>query len=144
MNYSYLAGFIDADGSITVPHSKKVKGQYGLIVYIGNTNKIVMGYIAQFLKSKLKQREQHNNLGTLTTYYIALSGKKAASLLKKVYHHLIIKKRRAKYALILNYFIGLHCRGGIRKVPFEELEIREKLRQIICLHAYQDKGMFSV
>ena len=95
VNYSYIAGFIDADGSIGLrqngyPHLVVCNTDYAPL----NEMMKWTGEGRVIANSRVKQRANHKTLYSWDT-----SGISAQNVLRKVIPFLIIKKRRAVYGL---------------------------------------------
>jgi len=93
MNWSYIAGFFDGEGSLT-------HNGIGFRITVSQTNEEVLNEIRDFTGVgnviKLRKREAHWKDAWL--YYIA-SKKDVCTFLKKAVPHLVIKKRSAMTAI---------------------------------------------
>jgi hypothetical protein len=123
--YSYLAGFVDGEGSIS---STKVRGRTKLLLKIANTNLPVIKFISKNFNRKFSVRNSRKRtlLGKLPYYGFQISGRSAVDLIRRIYPFLIVKKKLATWAI--KYKVG---------IPYKRLDkktktLRERIHREIC------------
>lgn len=94
----YIAGFIDADGSIYFKKRGKYKPMP--IITISNTNLKVLEIIKELIGAGTINQARHLKRPNETPFYIyRLQNKQIIPLLDQVLDLLIVKKNKAKQAL---------------------------------------------
>lgn len=126
----YVAGLVDADGSIiiskTMPrYSRRLSPWYRLSVQVTNTHRPVLEMLEEeyggsvtnkpLTKGSFFTRKSHYNW--------SVGGKGAFEMLKRLQPHLIIKKEQAE--LGIKFWEERTVHMGIRPVPADELNLRE-------------------
>lgn len=98
MNYQYLAGIVDGEGTIGIT-SLKSKIRFSPFISISNTNKQLLNTILEFLKkegfnacisTKKPRKENHK-----TCYSLTIKDKYAIKLAKILKNELLIKAEQA-------------------------------------------------
>lgn len=102
---AYLAGFVDADGSISIKSTSKIKG-HTVSLSVHNCNEVaVQMFVDRFgggkLRSKLTGKAKYNS-NWRPCWEWTLTCKKAAKAIKALYPFLVVKKRQAELAMQLD------------------------------------------
>lgn len=132
-NKAYVAGFIDADGSIIFQRTKRKKGGYHFYprVWIYNSHKPVLKLIQSWYKGKLEMELQSPSKKMIKKLYrLRIKGKMLKQILIDIIPYLIIKKERAKICLeFLNHDkpVTRDIKGRIKPLSKEELKYRNSL-----------------
>lgn len=125
MDTSYLAGFIDGEGTIGIEKQKShTKFYYRLHLRIGNTNLDVLKEIQKQFGGDI--HFQGVTKGGKKFHAISWFNENAKIILEQIKDKLIIKKEIAEYAI--GYPVG---EGKGTKVPPMVQELREMLYNII-------------
>ena len=129
--YAYMAGFVDADGSICITSVSKHK-RYTAKIAVANCNYKVMEFFSNEFGGKIRTRV-HKAEGRekwRDCYEWSLTADKAILVISKLYDFLVIKKKQADLAIYLQEFRketrakGIHARWHS-----EEYEKRLKTMQ---------------
>lgn len=132
MNYDYIAGFFDAEGSIHI-FNNAGRSKY-LGVSITNTNKKVLEKIHSFIGLgyivKSKRNAESIKQDYKVCYKLRLSTRDAAKFLKSLLPYLIIKKRQAKLAIKFQSGILLNKKVQDR-ITVKEHNRRDDIKQNI-------------
>lgn len=114
IDVKYVAGFVDADGSISVHVQKRDNGRYGLYpkVNIGQLSfrDYVLRDIAEEYDVSIYRRESAD------MSLIDLTGRKAVTFLYLIKNHLVIKDELAEYVLSLPKEVSNEELKQIKKV----------------------------
>jgi hypothetical protein len=102
VSLEYIAGFLDADGSIWVRQDVRNKNGdkcYLLVVDFANTNKAVLESIQNELGSgsmysKTRHSDKHKD-----TYDLKIVGVEAVQVVEKLLPHIVLKRKQAEIAL---------------------------------------------
>lgn len=133
MDWSYVAGFLDGEGSISLARggSYRYKGvrrepTYRPAVSLSNTNREVLDAIATFVgigKVHVHREERGNKTG----FVYMLTGQRASKLLAGVLPHLIVKREQAEIALAF-----IERRAAQRTRPFtdEDYDFVRRMRTV--------------
>ncbi|RLA91572.1 MAG: hypothetical protein DRG20_00915 [Deltaproteobacteria bacterium] len=116
--HSYIAGFVDAEGSIYVANTDT----YKLFVTISNTYEPIIEKIASYYEESVYDRELKSKK---IIYKVSFINQKAKRILKDIEPFLIVKKREARYAL--QFPLG---RSG-KKLSDKILEKRKQIKNLI-------------
>jgi hypothetical protein len=112
MNWDYLAGFIDGEGSIIIKPPR-------VRLYISNTNKSVLEDIKKFVKCGMVYHVKRNNSNWKEQYgWIICYHKEVLNILKELRTRLIIKKELCEKAI--KYIENKRWQGDY--ISKEELE----------------------
>lgn len=106
--WAYLAGLIDADGSITIVNRTcKYKGiisqGYRIKIYVYNCNTKIISYLKNLLGGRFRSNninKTHSKWRNCLEY--SASDKKAVNIIASILPYLIIKKKQALIALQVN------------------------------------------
>lgn len=108
MNWDYLAGFVDGEGSITISRSSNSiteSERYQVRLSIGNTNKEVLENIREFLYqeglSVISLPRSRNDPRVLAKpcWTLRITGKRLEKVLPNLVERLIIKRKQAELAI---------------------------------------------
>lgn len=106
VNWSYLAGFIDGEGSICLSRggSYRYKGvarvpTYRPLLAVSNNNRDVLRQILEFVGFGTLHVHPSRSPNARTGYVAYFSGLRIKSVLKNLVPHLIVKKRQAEVAI---------------------------------------------
>lgn len=93
---SYLAGFFDGEGCVTIIKGKNHLGnvQYSLRVIVSNTNEYVLHLYKLSFGGRIQKRK-YKKPGWRDCYAWELSSTRAYDFLKCMYPYLILKKAQA-------------------------------------------------
>jgi len=122
----YIAGFLDADGSITVN-----RREYGsVVINFSNTNPSIIKYIAKLCGSKVyAQYRRKGNRRTL--WRVQINAKNAASLLKDILPFLKVKKKQAKLAIEFETTHNkVRCIKPTKEVIKKRIKIVSEIRKL--------------
>ncbi|MFC0268574.1 LAGLIDADG family homing endonuclease [Kushneria aurantia] len=130
---SYLAGILDADGSISISKMKAgaqrtTAPRYVLTINVVNTSRELMEWLVEAFSGryKVRRKAQGNHRATYDWWF---NNGKALPLLKTVEPYLLIKKERVLLAIeFLEGWVTIHGGRG-SKTPVEEVERREAFYQ---------------
>lgn len=115
--YAYMAGFVDADGSICIISVAKHK-RYTAKIAVANCNYKVMEIFSKEFGGKIRKRV-HKKEGRekwRDCYEWSLTQNKALAVIEKIYEYLIIKKKQADLVIKLQEIrketreMGIHWR----------------------------------
>jgi len=125
MNWSYIAGLFDGDGSISARETKTRNLSFGdLYVGLYSTNREVIEKIHAFIgigNFYVRKKGERNE------YRIIIhKQKEMLFFLKKIYPHLIVKKEKAKWAI--KWLETNLSRPGFGK-PTYDPKIKRKLKR---------------
>lgn len=95
--YAYMAGFVDADGSISISTVAKRK-RYIPKITVCNCDQRVVELFSNKFGGKVRKRTWKNK-NWRPNYEWTLTCKKASSVIEKLFPYLQIKKRQAKLVL---------------------------------------------
>ncbi|MDA2921681.1 LAGLIDADG family homing endonuclease [Patescibacteria group bacterium AH-259-L07] len=124
---SYLAGYIDADGSLGIYKSNH--GYYSVIVTASSTDLRVLNRL-KFLYKGSVRCVRHGKENWKDEYRWVIATKQSVKFLNDIYSYLILKKDRAK--VLLDFQSTM--KSGQYLTP-EIIKIREKLlRKIATLN----------
>lgn len=135
MDDSYVAGMVDADGSIIIskvrPHGHEVSPSYRLSVQVTNTHKSML----EMLKKKFGGSICNKPLtvGSFFTrkshYNWSVGSKKAVELLKKIQPYLIVKREQAELGIEFWAARSHMAIGGKHRLTNKEIALREGFYQ---------------
>jgi len=115
MAITYLAGFVDADGSIFINKYKsgvKKSASYVPVLSISNKNRKVLDWIKETFPYNWTEEQRHFKSDRHNdVWVIRLAGKKASDLLRRLTPHLIVKKEQAILARNLLSLKSMHKNG---------------------------------
>lgn len=130
---AYLAGLIDADGSITIDLQKvKTEMRYKIKVHIYNCNETIMDYLINILGGGIKQsnniNKKHKKWRNCFTYTV--QGERAIKLIYDILPFLIIKKRQALVAINANKIKNQFTVWEKRKNPNLKIKCYKELSNL--------------
>jgi intein/homing endonuclease len=100
--YAYLAGFLDADGSITIVN-RNIKGKptrYRVQICVYNCNILIINKLKHLFGGKIRSNNVNSSYSKWRNCFVySLSDSQAINVIKNIYPYLIIKKRQADIAL---------------------------------------------
>jgi DNA modification methylase len=125
----WLAGIIDAEGSVIVRREQPKGNDYGghaAQVSVGNTSRALLDEIVRIVgQGNVLERGGQN----APMLYWQASNKVALGILRRVYPFLIVKQRQARCAIALEE--GKRYPGGHARIAASEVERRERLWQAV-------------
>lgn len=125
----WLAGIIDAEGSIIVRRESPKGADYGAHaaqVSVGSTSRALLEEVARIVgRGSILERGGQN----APMHYWQASNKVALGILRRIYPFLIIKQRQARCAIALEG--GKRYQGGHERITAAEVERRERLWQAV-------------
>jgi intein/homing endonuclease len=103
LKYAYLAGFVDADGSISIKSQSKKRPYLGYITVYNCNKEVIEMFFEEFGggKSRYKKTGKNWNKNWRPCWEWQLTAQKAARAIEKIYPYLVIKKRQATLVLEL-------------------------------------------
>jgi hypothetical protein len=121
LEFAYLAGIIDGEGTISVCMVHRPDGVNALHKMLGvfNTNYTLIAWLKERFGGVVHSRTRSDKWKQ--EHQLKWSAEEASELLAKVLPYLVIKKEQAEI------FIQLHKTKGVTKVSAEVQELREKL-----------------
>ena len=124
VDWAYVAGFIDADGSVGIERRKRASGEVGYSVklYITNADRSTMDWLVSNLEGGVYLTNRHSPKHHQTMWRWVVRGKKAGPLLRELLPYLRLKKKRAELAL---RFVETITNGG--RLDPESKRLREYL-----------------
>jgi len=134
---SYLAGFVDGEGTIGVSKRKRIKWFcYDPYLSIANSDLPVLEYINKTIGFGSIRRSKSIRFGRKPVYSYWTSNKNAKTIIKALYPYLIVKKEQAKLLL------DMPKRGGTY-TPKTETNRREQQEIVYIklkkIHGYRRK-----
>ncbi len=112
--YAYMAGFVDADGSISIKTESRSRPYVPFItIYNCNYNAIEL-FHKEWGNGKKRYRKNKTHANWRPCYEFSLTKKRAAEVIKKLLPYLQIKKRQAVLVLRLSRLRAKYG-GGIRR-----------------------------
>lgn len=125
----WLAGIIDAEGSIIVRRESPKGEDYGAHaaqVSVGNTSRALLDEVVRIVgQGNVLERPGQN----APMWYWQASNKVALGILRRIYPFLIVKQRQARCAIALEE--GKSYPGGHARIQASEVERRERLWQAV-------------
>lgn len=130
MDLSYLAGFFDGEGSISI---SRIKGKLGrndifvVLISISNTNPEILSYICKEFGGNFHQTKHQIKDGykRKNIYKWSASSKIAENFLSKILPYLILKKEQANMALEFQKTLK---RKGNQRLSVDELDYRKMVK----------------
>lgn len=126
-DWAYLAGFVDADGSIAVSRWRDSRNQatrYIVRLSISNCDKYIMNWLVSKFYGCVSLSNRNAPKQHRTLWRWVLSGIKAKPVLTRILPHLRLKQKRGELAL---QFISTMSKSGrVRLTPDVILE-RERI-----------------
>ena len=125
MNYDYLAGFIDGEGSIALYKHKDSRVQKGYTLHpkflVSNTNEVIIKAIQKEIGGKIKSMSQHK--GCKIVQIVEFQDyKQIKSILEKLLPLLIIKQPQAR---LMIEFCENRIKSSGKKYTERDYEIAE-------------------
>lgn len=97
-SFSYIAGFLDAEGSIMIiPDKRKIAG-YGILITMPNTHKPVLESMQRLVGGRLYYKHSKS---VSPHYVLTFYGKYGIELINKIKDFLIIKKEQSEICLLM-------------------------------------------
>jgi len=130
ISLKYIAGFIDAEGSIGIWKRKRNGGRtidWTPYISVVNTDKDIMMKISEILGGIIREKK-HNRLGNKTIYSIAWTHKKARVVASKLYPYLEIKKGRAKIVMDFPACSGTFAPKNLKNKKAKQERLYNKMR----------------
>lgn len=128
LNWAYLAGFVDADGCISLTRNKK--NNSALSLSISNTNKEVLDWICILTKmgvvkkvhySPSQQCWERHRCRVQWVWKVKNNGMRY--ILPKIIPYLIVKKRQA---ILTNEFLAISSRGNY--IPINQ-KVKDRIKR---------------
>ena len=148
---AYIAGFLDADGSISIAGSITKKGHqhWALQLYFWNCNIDVLEKIRNWAGiGSIRERNRSNKWNISRS--LKFQGLSAVNLLKQVKPYLIVKKEQAKIAIEFSKtfsdknLIGSSWQGGrklTQKTIKKRILLKKKLQSLTLIANYLGKNI---
>lgn len=150
LDFKYFAGFVDADGSLTIHCNKTQDGMFRIYpkVHVGQVQRVVdnLKELADFYEVGVGFREANS------LHIVELTGNKARRFLEAIKGHLVIKDELAEYILRLPECVGAVELKAIKQVikslrkknqPTKQMPSRKWLAGYVdgdgCFYARCDK-----
>ena len=126
IDWAYIAGFIDADGSVAIEQHSNANGtpRYAVKLYITNADRDIMDWLVANLHGSVYLTNRNAPKHHKTMWRWVIQGKQAAPILRQVTPYLRVKKKRAELALRFAATIT----GG-QRVSDEHKRLRHYLAQ---------------
>ncbi len=134
MNWEYISGFFDADGSVTLSKLQKNKNKTVVISFHNNEKSILESIqnfilnetnIKGFITHKKQKKENHNDSYSLNYSYLP----KVLELIK--YMDILHPKKRHRFDVIRKLQMVTKRNGKYTK---DELEKRYEIEELFWLH----------
>lgn len=128
VNWQYVAGFFDGEGSVFATKQIRKDGRIASRINISltNTNEEVIKAISEFTDLKLKKYFYKNNTGKHLRIDIKSSGSKSINFLKSIYPYSIARKKQIKIAI--RFMDTIRDKKSLRgRLTVKELEDRENM-----------------
>ena len=125
-DWAYLAGFVDADGSISVNRwceRGATRPRYLMRLTISNCDKPIMDWLVVELGGGVCLANREGPKVHRTSWRWAVSGKYAGKILEQLLPYLRVKQKRAELAIQFADTMGI--RGVL--VPPDQIDKREKI-----------------
>lgn len=107
LQYSYIAGFLDADGSVTLKKDCRSGAYFPRVLFYNADIGILEAIKADFGGHIKTRRPPSNRTNWNITYELAVDRKKALRLLECISGYMLHKKKKERASRILNeYIIG--------------------------------------
>jgi len=141
---AYMAGFIDADGSIMITFSNKKKRHYIVAVSISQRDPEILYEIKEkFGGTVVDYKHKNKKYGNIPVCNWRIQGNMAADFLKRIRKHLIIKREQAELAIRFQQHLakwykknhkGFNNKTGEKKrLPERVIQYREKMRMKMAM-----------
>lgn len=147
---SYIAGFMDGEGSINVVKRtySKYSNSYLVVVNVYNTHKPVLLYIQQLYGGIMNlQSESSSKKMCKKLWRLRFRNQEAKKLLRDIKKFLKIKKKQAYICLcLLNRLespVKRNKLGQILKITNKEMSIREKFYKNYKLAQKEGKSLYA-
>ena len=128
LSRAYVAGFVDADGSIVISRSGKKKRWYITFVSVTQKNPKILYLLAEKYGGKVSIHHKKDNPKVCSTWNVKAGD--AYKMLKEIRPKLVLKKEQALIAMKLQENIVKHRYKFIKVgLPKSILDYRESLRQ---------------
>lgn len=126
IEWAYIAGFFDGEGSIFIQHKKTSRGytDYQLSVSVTNTDFLIIQWIKDNLGGNINFTARKHN-GLKDRYAWRISGRNAIPFIERIFPYLRIKKERAKLAI--EYKSSFTLQG--KRLTSEAINKREEIKQ---------------
>lgn len=99
--YAYMAGFVDADGSISIISVGRAK-TFIVRITVNNTNYDIIELFSKEFGGKIRKNgNTKRNIRWKECYEWTLTNNKGLNVIKKLYPYLIIKKQQADLTIEL-------------------------------------------
>jgi len=124
----YTAGFLDADGSVSMPKQRKTMPNYirSPEVAFYNCDRTILDAIAERWGGKVKGNKVYNENHNVS-YTLRIGGNAALKLLEDVTPYMLHKKKSKRASLIVEHYKNCTPRNG--KYTPELIERKEWLVQ---------------
>ncbi len=101
LKYAYLAGFVDADGSISIKSEGKKRPYVGCIQVYNCNKEVIEMFFEEFGGGKFRYKKTGKNWNKnwRPCWEWQLRHQKAARAIEKIFPYLVIKKRQAELVL---------------------------------------------
>jgi len=107
--WAYLAGFVDADGAITVSRyrvKKRKNPQYGLRLAITNCDRGIMNWLVTLFGGNICLANSNAPQHHRTLWRWSLSGSSVEPVLVKLLPYLKVKDKQAEFGILFAKTIG--------------------------------------
>lgn len=141
-DYAYIAGFIEAEGSLLISKLKREDNRYRYCptISVGVKEREVLDYISKVFPTNIKTTKDAKNE---TVFYIRYSANQTKDILNKIYKYLTFKKPQADILLKVSEIKEKNTKlYSINKtsILFEELMLENRKFNSRCheLHAEEE------
>jgi hypothetical protein len=129
LQFSYLAGFVDGEGQISIICRKRQgagKDVFLPIICVVNTNKNSLIPFVNLFGGKI-QYKKHNNIKWKDCYRWDYRGQRVLNVLIELLPYLKVKKRQAEIVSeYIKKYYGNYYRKGVKGTPIKIQRIKEK------------------
>ena len=112
--YAYMAGFVDADGSISIKTESQDRPYVPFITIYNCNYEVIELFYREWGNGKQRYRKSKTHKNWRPCYEFSLTKRRAAEVIAKLYPYLHIKKRQATLVLRLSRLRAKY-RGGVRR-----------------------------
>jgi hypothetical protein len=131
LEFSYVAGLIDADGCIQAPKGNSIKnrntGKFRLEIHVIQRDINLIKYLYESFDGSFNIIKRNHKSGIKYYFRWMITGPKAGRVLKGILPYLHLKKKQAELGLELQSLIRTQKFGYKRSLPLEIVERRKQL-----------------
>lgn len=119
--YAYLAGVVDADGTITTIRDRRGAG-FGVRIAVEQAEPDAVEHLAATFGGEVKRRSPYTDLGTRDTFLWYTTAGNLVPALESLLPHLRQKRKQAEIALAVDQVNRSWRRPGVSRRPPEVTE----------------------